>query len=109
MSLNESLSDLKKAQLAVWNYPVDDKYSKIWKTMNQFGFPKSLTEALNRIRETTTETLSEGFAFIGNANDIKYLEITNCDLTVIGEEFAKKPLALAVQKGSPLKQTLNEM
>ena len=37
--------------------------------------------------------------------------MTNCDLQVVGneeDEFGKKPYALAVQKGSPLKDKLND-
>ena len=44
----------------------------------------------------------------GDATDIRYQELTNCDIQMVGEEFSKKPYALAVQKGSPLKDRLNE-
>ena len=30
MSLNDSLSDLERSKLAVWDYPVSDKYTKMW-------------------------------------------------------------------------------
>ena len=41
----------------------------------------------------------------------RYLAMTECDLQVVGyegDEFSKKPYALAVQKGSPLKDPLND-
>ena len=41
----------------------------------------------------------------------RYLAMTECDLQVVGyegDEFSKKPYALAVQKGSPLKDQLND-
>ena len=38
----------------------------------------------------------------------RYLAITQCDLKTVGDEFNKKPYALAVQKGSPLKDQLND-
>lgn len=30
MSLNESLTYIERAKLAVWDYPVSDKYTKMW-------------------------------------------------------------------------------
>ncbi len=32
---------------------------------------------------------------------------TDCELWVVGEEFSRKPYALAVQEGSPLKNELS--
>lgn len=60
--------------------------------------------AVERVRNSTSAT---GFAFIGDATDIRYLEMTNCDLQVVGEEFSRKPYAIAVQQGSPLKDQFN--
>ena len=40
---------------------------------------------------------------------MKYAVLTDpCNLEEIGEEFSRKPYALAVQKGSPLKDMLSE-
>ncbi|KAF5270318.1 hypothetical protein FQR65_LT05506 [Abscondita terminalis] len=105
MSLNDSLSDLERSKLAVWDYPVSDKYTKMWQAMKEAGLPQTLKEAVERVR--TSKTQNEGFAYIGDATDIRYLELVNCDLQVVGEEFSRKPYALAVQQGSPLKDQLN--
>jgi len=43
----------------------------------------------------------------GDATDIRYLTLTNCDLQMVGEEFSRKPYAIAVQQGSPLKDQFN--
>ena len=45
---------------------------------------------------------------LGDATDIRYQTLTNCDLQMVGEEFSRKPYALAVQQGSPLKDQLND-
>ena len=45
---------------------------------------------------------------VGDATDIRYQVLTNCDLQIIGEEFSRKPYALAVQQGSPLKDQFND-
>ena len=34
--------------------------------------------------------------------------MTECDLQMVGDEFSRKPYALAVQQGSPLKDQLND-
>ncbi|XP_063241815.1 ionotropic receptor 25a [Bacillus rossius redtenbacheri] len=105
MSLNDSLSDVERAKLAVWDYPVSDKYTKIWQAMKEAKFPNTMEEALDRV--FASKSSSEGFAFIGDATDIRYLVLTNCDLQMVGEEFSRKPYAIAVQQGSPLKDLFN--
>ena len=44
----------------------------------------------------------------GDATDIKYQELTDCNLQLTGDEFSRKPYALAVQQGSPLKDQFND-
>ena len=48
--------------------------------------------------------------FISGYTDklFRYLAMTECDLQVVGDEFSKRPYALAVQKGSPIKDKLND-
>lgn len=33
--------------------------------------------------------------------------MTNCDLQMVGDEFSRKPYAIAVQQGSALKEQFN--
>jgi len=106
MSLNDSLSQLERSKLAVWDYPVSDKYTKIWQSMKEAGLPLTDEEAYTRVRASPSS--SEGFAFLGDATDIRYQTLTNCDLQMVGDEFSRKPYALAVQQGSPLKDQLND-
>nr|AQN78505.1 ionotropic receptor 25a.1 [Meteorus pulchricornis] len=107
MSLNDSLSDIERAKLAVWDYPVSDRYTKMFQAMKESHFPSSPEEALKRVRGELANYSASEFAFIGDATIIKYLEMTNCDLMVVGDEFSRKPYAIAVQQGSPLKDQLN--
>lgn len=51
---------------------------------------------------------SASFLDPGDATDIRYLVLTNCDLQMVGEEFSRKPYAIAVQQGSPLKDQFND-
>ena len=106
MSLNDSLTDVERAKLAVWDYPVSDKYTKMFQAMKEAGFPESMEEAIKRVRRQDPNNTNE-FAFIGDATDVKYLSMVNCDLITVGDEFSRKPYAIAVQQGSPLKDQLN--
>lgn len=42
-----------------------------------------------------------------DSTQVKYATMTNCDLVSVGSEFSRKPLALAVQQNSPLKDQLS--
>lgn len=44
---------------------------------------------------------------LGDATDIRYQAMINCDLQMVGDEFSRKPYAIAVQQGSPLKDQFN--
>lgn len=44
---------------------------------------------------------------IADATKIRYAAMTNCDLQQVGNEFSRKPIALAVQENSPLKDKLS--
>ena len=62
MSLNDSLDELERAKLAVWDYPVSDKFTNMWASMTSSGFPKTFQEAVRRIKRADDD---EEFAFIG--------------------------------------------
>ncbi|XP_015907481.1 ionotropic receptor 25a [Parasteatoda tepidariorum] len=105
MSLDDSLNETERAKLAVWDYPVSDKFTKIWWTMQETGMPKSFEDGIQKVMESKGS--QEGFAFIADSTQVKYAVMTNCDLISVGSEFSRKPLALAVQQGSPLKDQLS--
>lgn len=65
MSLNDSLTPLERSKLAVWDYPVSDKYTKMWQAMTEAGMPNGLEEGLARIRNSTSA--SEGFALLSKS------------------------------------------
>lgn len=56
MSLNDSLSPVERSKLAVWDYPVSDKYTKMWQAMQEAGLPNTLEEAMLRVRNSTAAT-----------------------------------------------------
>ncbi len=62
MSLNDSLDQVERAKLAVWDYPVSDKFTNMWASMMDSGFPLNFTEAKDRIKNPPD---GQEFAFIG--------------------------------------------
>ena len=131
MSLNDSLDQVERAKLAVWDYPVSDKFTNMWAAMAQSDFPANFEEAKARIlsddeefafigkfkfgnihQKMTIITILTIFElrtclFLGDATQNKYATLTDCDLWQVGEEFSRKPYALAVQEGSPLKNEIS--
>ncbi|KAF8382361.1 hypothetical protein PRIPAC_71503, partial [Pristionchus pacificus] len=102
MSLNESMTPRDRARLAVWDYPVSDKYTNMWRYMQECGLPESIDDAIQRVLNSP-----DGFAYIGDATEIKYATITNCNLQQIGTEFSRKPFAMALHQGHPLKNNIS--
>lgn len=105
MSMDDSLTPIERRRYAVWEYPLTSKYTKVWQHFQTTGSPRDLAEAVERVRNSTP---TAGFAFIGDAADIQLLALENCDLRMVGEEFSRKPYAIAVQQGSPLKGAFDE-
>ncbi|CAB3400516.1 unnamed protein product [Caenorhabditis bovis] len=102
MSLNESMSPRDRARLAVWDYPVSDKFTNMWRYMQQLKLPENMEAAIERVLNS-----HDGFAFIGDATEIKYAALTNCKLQQVGTEFSRKPYAIAVQSGHILKDEIS--
>lgn len=67
MSLNDSLTDVERAKLAVWDYPVSDRYTKMWNAMQEAGLPNSLENAVARVLDSPSS--SEGFAYLGRSGE----------------------------------------
>ena len=63
MSLNDSLNQVERAKLAVWDYPVSDKFTNMWEAMKDSKFPSTFEEAINRIKHPHEG--EEDYAFIG--------------------------------------------
>ena len=63
MSLNDSMTEVERAKLAVWDYPISDRYTKMWGAMQEAGLPTSFDEAVGRVLASPSS--SEGFAYLG--------------------------------------------
>lgn len=65
LSLNDSLTEDERASIAVWNYPVTDRYTKIWAQMQEAMLPKDYEFAVKRVQQKT-EKDAKPFALISN-------------------------------------------
>ncbi|GAB6031583.1 hypothetical protein CHUAL_009348 [Chamberlinius hualienensis] len=97
-----STDEIEKEKYSVWNYPVGNKYTKMWRYMSDIKFLDSLEEGLEKIRK-----LPNGFVLIADTIEVSYILSTNCDLTTVGDEFSRRPVGLAVSKSSDLKEKLS--
>ena len=70
------------------------------------GMPHNIDHAIELVR--TSRTVLDGFALLADATDARYLEMTNCDLQMVGLEFSQKPYGIALQQDSPLKDQFND-
>ncbi|KAL3266880.1 hypothetical protein HHI36_011031 [Cryptolaemus montrouzieri] len=105
LTMNESLTIIERSQFAVWTFPVSEKYTNIWASISLNGMPENLEEAVKRVKASVSPT--DGFAFLGDATDCRYLTLKTCDLQLVGTEFSAKPYAIAVPQGNPLKERLD--
>lgn len=97
MSYSESQS---RDDLTVWDYPLDDLYSRILSHINETRFLKTSKEGVDRV-------LAGGFAFIHETPMIKYEMTKYCNLISVGDVFSAKPYAFVLQENSPLKEAFN--
>ena len=63
MSLNDSLTEDERANLAVWDYPVSDRYTKISAQMSEAQKPKTVMSAIEKVRDSKDH--QTGFAVLG--------------------------------------------
>ncbi|KAJ8687208.1 hypothetical protein QAD02_023002 [Eretmocerus hayati] len=103
MTLNDSLSPYERAQLAVWEYPLSDKYIKIFSSIKHHNTSQNITHGLKRFESDSK------FALITETTNVRYQVLTDCRFREIGPEFSKKPIAIALQKNSPLTEKFNSV
>ena len=68
MTLENNITEYWRAKLAVWQYPVSDKYTKMLQNFKK-GMPTSLEEARVMVQASPTE--KRGFALIADATDVR--------------------------------------
>lgn len=77
----------------------------MWRVIQDTGMPATMQEAVERVRNSTPD---DGFAFLADGLDLRYFEMIHCDLKTVGKDYARKPTAIAIHEGSPLKEPFDD-
>ncbi|KAF2898653.1 hypothetical protein ILUMI_07524 [Ignelater luminosus] len=101
LALNASIDE---TLYRVWDYPVREQYYSILLGINKAQPVANASEGFRIVNER----LDGDFAFIHDSSEIKYEISRNCNFTEVGEVFAEKPYAIAVQQGSHLTDLLSK-
>nr|AVH87289.1 ionotropic receptor 1 [Holotrichia parallela] len=99
LTLNASTDE---TQYRVWDYPIREQYGHILIAINDSMPVADAAEGFRKVNEYTD------FAFIHDSAEIKYEVSRNCNLTEVGEVFAEKPYAIAIQQGSQLNDEISK-
>ena len=93
-----------QSKYRVWDYPVKEQYNHIFSMIKQNEPVASPEIGYKKVRDSEKGY----FAFIHDANEVKYQYYKNCEFMVVGEPFAEQPLAVAVQQGSHLQKEISK-
>ncbi|CAL1534208.1 unnamed protein product, partial [Lymnaea stagnalis] len=91
MSLERT--DRNQDSLAVWEYPLGNKYGAIWRTIQETGLVSSVEVGLDKV-------LNENFALITESPLIQYYTGKNCLLSAVGDQFSVRPYAIGLKERS---------
>lgn len=103
--LFEEEDPIKRADFNVWDYPLEDIFTRSLKIIEQNGFLPDADAAVEWIRQSTHE---KPHAYIGGEQEALYLDLKNCDLHDVGIEFSSRPVGVPFRKGSPLRDKFNK-
>ncbi|XP_063217116.1 ionotropic receptor 25a-like [Bacillus rossius redtenbacheri] len=95
MALNASSNP---SQYRVWDYPIKEQYENILLAITETGPVENETVGFQKVLD---DEESE-FAFIHDSARIRHEVTLNCLLAEVGDVFAERELAIAVQQGSHL-------
>lgn len=62
--MNDDLEEDERAQLAVWDYPISDRFTKIWAAMTEAVAHVGYNEAIYKVKSSSNDT-RDGHALVG--------------------------------------------
>ena len=93
-------SDIDVGKYPIWDYPLSDKYSRVWESMQRTGFIKDLEAGIGNVFEGS-------YALFLETPVIKYIMGQRCGLRTAGGVFSLKPYAFVLPQNSPLKEAIS--
>ena len=121
MTNNVSMDAKERATLSSWEYTPSDKFTNMWRFMQDSAPPETTAEGVDRVLAGATWAHGvEEFALVGeapavhgvripaDASVVKYAALRDCDLMAVGDEFASQPYAIAVQQNSPIRDVFSK-
>ncbi|KRX64602.1 Glutamate receptor ionotropic, kainate 2 [Trichinella sp. T9] len=101
---NISMSPLQRIAYAVWDYPMEDFYTQMYRSMSEH-LVQTFEEGVELVLRS--KSIHDGYIFIANESPLKMVEIRDCRLQIIGEPFNERPLSFAARRYSPIIDKLN--
>ena len=95
-------TDGDRSDYIVWDYPLEDKFTKMYFTMTDAGFVPSVEHA---VKVTRNVNRTYEFALTADAIAIKYLVLTNCYLRKLSGEIVSE----RNRKSSPLRTKFDDV
>ena len=68
MSLDDKITEFQRSMLAVWDYPVTDKWTRMWQAIGEANGPMSMEEAVLRVRNEEFALLGERIFIISHVS-----------------------------------------
>ncbi|XP_060076087.1 ionotropic receptor 25a-like [Ylistrum balloti] len=87
-------------QYAVWDYPLGDKYIKLWQSMQRTGYVTNTEEGIAKV-------LEGNFVLFHETPMIKFEMSRRCGLLSVGTMFSAKPYAFVLPQNSPLVKNIS--
>ncbi|KAL5018268.1 hypothetical protein ScPMuIL_003990 [Solemya velum] len=100
ISFSQTSSDSDVTGVAVWDYPLGDRYMQLWKSMQENGMVHTSEEGIHKI-------LNGDFAFLYETPMIAYEMSRRCGLMAVGSQFSSKPYAFVLPQDSPLTKPIS--
>lgn len=89
-----------------FQYSNRSEFKRIEKKMKEFS-REHAGEKINETSDHVKRTLRENYAYISNMASLTLTIDNNCDLMILDETFLPLQYAIALQKGSPLTDTVS--
>ena len=103
VSLGENSFSIDLKSYAIWDYPLKDVFSILWKGMASTGFLKTSDEALQKLANSS----KNNFGLLIDYSYANYLVSKDCSLSIVGNKIALRSYAFGFRKDFRFKREFN--